>query len=70
MFCFHRWAHTASPLISKANFFISALAVPLTFQDVNRLVIEAKFFSQSANPRQNNCFNRGFNNTSTKIYHI
>jgi len=63
----HRWAHTASPLISKANIFISALAVSLTSQNVNGLAIEAKFF---ANPLENNCFNRGFNNTSTKIYHI
>jgi len=39
---------SASPLISEANFFISALAVLLTSQDVNGLVIEAKFFSQSA----------------------
>jgi len=39
-------------------------------QDVNELVIEAKFFSQSANLLENNCFKRGFNNTSTKIYHI
>jgi len=39
-------------------------------QDVNGQVIEAKFFSQSANPPENNCFNRGFNNTSTKFYHI
>jgi len=64
----HRWAHTASPLISEANFFISALAVLLTSQDVNGLVIEAKFFL--TNPLENNCFNRGFSNTSTKIYHI
>jgi len=59
-----------NPLISKANFFISALAVPLTSYDVNGLIIEAKFCSQSANPLENNCFNRGFNNTSTKIYPI
>jgi len=42
------WAHTASPLISEANFYISALAVLLMPQDINGLVIEAKFFSQSA----------------------
>jgi len=35
------------PLISEANFFVSALAVPLTSRNVNGLVIEAKFFSQS-----------------------
>jgi len=52
------WAHTANPLIIETNFFISALAVPLTSQDVNGLVIEAKFFSQSANLLQKNCFNR------------
>jgi len=43
-----RWGHTASLLISEANFFSSALAVPLTSQDINGLVIEAKFFRQSA----------------------
>jgi len=43
----HRWAHTASSLSSDANFFICALAVPLTSQNVNGLVIEAKFL---ANP--------------------
>jgi len=44
----HTWAHTASLLISEANFFISALALSLTSQDVNGLIIEANFFSQSA----------------------
>jgi len=67
---YHRWAYTASPLISEANFFISALAVLLTSQGINRLVIKAKFFSQSAIPLENNCFNRSFNITSIKIYHI
>jgi len=51
----HRWVHTASPLISNASFIISALEVSLTFQDVDGLVIDAKFFSQSANPLKNNC---------------
>ena len=37
-------------LISKANFFTSGLAVQLTFKYVSGLVIEATFFSQSANP--------------------
>jgi len=46
----HRWAHTASPLISEANFFIYALAVPLTSQNVNGLVTKANFFRQTANP--------------------
>jgi len=55
------------PLISEANFFIRALAVPLTSQDVNGLDIKAKFL---ANLLEKNCFNHGFNNTSTKIYHI
>jgi len=36
------WARTV-PLISEANFFISALAVPLMSQGVNGLVIEANF---------------------------
>jgi len=37
-------------------------------QDVNGLVIEAKFLKKSANLLENNCC--GFNNTWTKIYHI
>jgi len=49
---------------------MSALAVPLTSQDVNGLAIKANIFSQPANPLENNCFNRCFNNTTTKIYHI
>ena len=40
----HRWAQAANPLISEANIFISGLAVPLTFKNVNGLVIEANFF--------------------------
>jgi len=32
-------------LISETNFFISALAVSLTSQNVNGLVIEVKFFT-------------------------
>ena len=47
---FHRWAQIANPLISEANFFTSGLAVQLTFGNVSGLVIEANFFSQSANP--------------------
>ena len=46
----HRWAQIVNPLISKANFFTSGLAVQLTFKNVCGLVIEANFFSQSANP--------------------
>ena len=46
----HRWAQIANPLISEANFFTSGLAVQLTFKNVSELVIEANFFSQSANP--------------------
>ena len=45
----HRWAQTTNPLISEANIFASGLAVPLTFKNVNGLVIEANFFSESAN---------------------
>ena len=41
---------SAIPVISEANIFINRLAVPLTFKNVNGLVIEAKFFSQSAIP--------------------
>jgi len=66
----YRWVHTTSPLISEANFFISALAVPLTSQDVNGMVIEANFFSKFANQLENNCFNRCFNIAATKIYHF
>jgi len=39
-----RWAHTANPLINDANYFISALAVSLTSQDINGLVIETNFY--------------------------
>ena len=46
----HRWAQIANPLISEANFFTSGLAVQLTFKNVSGLVIEANFFSESANP--------------------
>ena len=45
---YHRWAQIANPLISEAKIFISRLAVPLAFKHVNRLVIEANLFSQSA----------------------
>ena len=47
----HRWAQIAIPLISEANFFLSGLAVQLTFKNVSGLVIEANFFSQSARIR-------------------
>ena len=57
----HRWAQIANPLINVANIFISGLAVPLTFKNVNGLVIEANFFSQSANPPDKNSCNCGFN---------
>jgi len=66
----HWRAHTASPLISEANFFISTSAIPLTSQDVNGLVIEAKFFSQSAYPLENNCFNCGFNTHQLKLPYL
>ena len=46
----HRWAPIANPLISEASIFICGLAVPLTFKNVNGLIIEANFFRQSANP--------------------
>ena len=46
----HRWAQIANPLISEANSFTSGLAVQLTLKNVSELVIEANFFSQSANP--------------------
>ena len=46
----HRWAQIANPLICKANFFTSGLAVQLTFKNVSGLVIEANFFSQTFNP--------------------
>ena len=45
-----RWAQIANPLISEANFFTSGFAAQLTFKNVSGLVIEATFFSQSANP--------------------
>ena len=47
----YRWAQIANPLISKANFFTSGLAVQLMFKNVSGLVIEANFFSQSARIR-------------------
>ena len=45
--CKHRWAQSASMLIGEVNFFIRRLARPLTLQKVNRLYINASFFSSN-----------------------
>ena len=58
---FYRWAQIVNPLISKANIFISGIAVPLMLKNVNGLVIEANFFYQFANPLEKSSCNRGFN---------
>ena len=50
MSAWHRWAQIVNPLVSRANFFTSGIAVQLTFKNVNGLVMEANFFSQSVNP--------------------
>ena len=44
------WAQIAIPLLNEANFFTNGLTVHLMFKSVSGLVIEANFFSQSANP--------------------
>ena len=45
----YKWAQITIRLISKANFFTSGLTVQLMFKNVSGLVVEASFFSQSAN---------------------
>ena len=66
----HGWAQITNPLISEAKIFIRRLAVPLTFKNVNVLVIEANFFSLFANPQDKISCNRRFNKAFVKIYHI
>ena len=51
---------SAVPLTSKANIIIRGLAVPLTFKNINGLVIGANFFSQSTNPLEKKSCHRGF----------
>ena len=64
----YRRTQIANPLISEANIFISGLPIPLTLKNVNGLVIEANFFSQSANMLEKNSCNHHHHHIYLFIY--